>query len=111
MPVDKTPITPSHSTELLSKIQATKPDKAGLNDLLNVVKKHLDLSGFATYERALNEIKEVTLTTTKCTVFLIKGAFEVGAEKINGEGLGHRVEGENALRLAPYAAVVIINTN
>ncbi|KFZ07592.1 hypothetical protein V501_06307 [Pseudogymnoascus sp. VKM F-4519 (FW-2642)] len=112
MPVNETPITPSESTELHSKILATKPDKEGLNVLFTEVKAHLGLSGFATYERTIKgEIIEVRLTTAKCTVFLIKGAFEVGAEKINREGLGHIVEKENSLRLAPNTAVVIITTN
>ncbi|KFY29161.1 hypothetical protein V491_00159 [Pseudogymnoascus sp. VKM F-3775] len=112
MPVSKTPITPKKSTELRSKIEATKPDQKGLNFIFAEVKAQLGISGFATSERTGEEdTREVRLTTAKCVVFLINGAFEVGGNKIDGDGLGHIVENEDSLQLLQNTTVVIINTN
>ncbi|KFY28423.1 hypothetical protein V493_02939 [Pseudogymnoascus sp. VKM F-4281 (FW-2241)] len=111
MPVSKSPITPQESTELRSKILATKPGKEGLNVIFTQVKAHLGQSGFATYEQTIEDTREVPLTTPKCIVFLIRGAFKVGEDKIDGDGLGHVVEKEKSLQLLENTAVVIINTN
>ncbi|OBT92534.2 hypothetical protein VE01_09462 [Pseudogymnoascus verrucosus] len=111
MPVSKTPITPKKSTELRSKIEATKPDQKGLNVIFAEVKAQLGLSGFATSERTEEDTREVRLTTAKCVVFLIKGAFEVGGDRVDGDGLGHSVENEDSLQLLQNTTVVIINTN
>ncbi|KFY32028.1 hypothetical protein V493_00582 [Pseudogymnoascus sp. VKM F-4281 (FW-2241)] len=111
MPV-KSSVTPQNSAVLRSKIEsiATKPSQEGLNIIFAEIKAHLGQSGYATYEQTKEDTRAVALAA-KCIVFLISGAFEVGGEKIDQDGLGHLVEDEVSLRLQQNTVVVIINTN
>jgi hypothetical protein len=67
-------------------------------------------SGYATYEQATTDTRDVALTG-KCIVFLIRGAFEVGEEKIHGNGLAYPIEDESSIRLQQKTVVVIIKKN
>ncbi|KAJ8067030.1 hypothetical protein OCU04_004410 [Sclerotinia nivalis] len=107
MPI-QSPIKPEDSEGLRSKILATKPGQEGI--IIADVKSHLGESGYATYEQATIDTRDVALTG-KCIVFLIRGTFEVGEENIHRNGLAYPVEDEGSIRLQQKTVVVIIKKN
>ncbi|KAE8453621.1 hypothetical protein EG329_009132 [Mollisiaceae sp. DMI_Dod_QoI] len=113
MPVVKK-LEPNDADILTERIFSCNPDEES-DVVIGAVREHIDEWGTMALFKSNPKGKQEVILQGKCIVYLIQGAFELGAELIDvdkhvvdKEGFGYAIEGEELIRLRKQTAVVII---
>jgi len=116
MPVVKK-IDPIDPDILTQRIFACDPD-AESDVIIGAIREHIDVWGSKALFKSNPKGNKEILLEGQCIVYLIQGAFELGAELIDvdkhvvkKEGIAYVIEGEELIRLRKQTAVVILYVN